>query len=84
MQERVIPSKLVTYRRAAPPLSIQSAFDSPKPTTHTGGISATAIAVPAKLEEIFGSTLANPAIAPAAIAIPRSIRVGWDLNDTPS
>ncbi len=32
-------------------------------------MSATAIAVPAKLEEIFGSTLAKPLIAPAAIAI---------------
>lgn len=39
---------------------------------------ATVIAVPAKLEEILGSTLVRPLIAPAATAIPKSMRVGCE------
>ncbi len=50
--------------------------------TQIGGIKATAIAVPAKLPEIFGSTLAYPLIPPAATAIPKSNSVGFPLANT--
>ena len=68
--DRIVWRKWLEKNHNVARLSIQSAFDSPKPTTQTGGIKATAIsltawlryAVPAKLEEIFGSTLAKPAI----------------------
>ena len=39
-------------------------------------LDATAIAVPAKLEEIFGFTFAKPLIPPAAMATPKSSKVG--------
>lgn len=39
-------------------------------------MSATAIAVPAKLSEIFGCTLAKPLIPQAVMAIPKSSKVG--------